>query len=91
MNSDKLKRHSFRRVAILIQLVNDSLADFLLSKMSLTEAATVRRLAEDLGEVDDHERERVIQDFLDQTGWAREDVLSPVSYTHLTLPTNSGV
>lgn len=79
MNSDKLKRHSFRRVAILIQLVNDSLADFLLSKMSLTEAATVRRLAEELGEVDDHERERVIQDFLDQTGWAREDVLSQMA------------
>ncbi len=87
MNSDKLKRHSFRRVAILIQLVNDSLADFLLSKMSLTEAATVRRLAEELGEVDDHERERVIQDFLDQTGWAREDVLSQMA----SQPTGDGV
>ena len=79
MNSDQLKRHSFRRVAILIQLVNDSLADFLLSKMSLTEAATVRHLAAELGEVDNHERERVIQEFLDQTGWAREDVLSQVA------------
>ncbi|MGC6462891.1 MAG: hypothetical protein ACON32_13945 [Pirellulaceae bacterium] len=79
MNSDRLKRHSFRRVAILIQLVNDSLADFLLSKMSLREAATVRRMAEELEEVDAHERERVIQDFLDQTGWAREDVMSHVA------------
>ena len=79
MNSDNLKRRSFRRVAILIQLVNDSLADFLLSKMSLREAATVRRMAEELEEVDAHERERVIQDFLDQTGWAREDVMSHVA------------
>ena len=87
MNYDNLKRHSFRRVAILIQLVNDSLADSLLSKMSPTEAATVRRLAEELGEVDDHERERVIQDFLDQTGWAREDVLSQMA----SQPTTDGV
>jgi flagellar motor switch protein FliG len=75
MNSESVKQKSTRKAAILIQLVNEELADFLLSKMPLADAAAVRQIAEELGEVTHDEQEQVIQEFLRQTGWAREDVL----------------
>lgn len=75
MNSDSVKQKSTRKVAILIQLVNEELADFLLSKMPLADAAAVRQTTEELGEIHHDEQEQVIQEFLQQTGWAREDVL----------------
>ena len=75
MNSDSVKQKSTRKVAILIQLVNEELADFLLGKMSLEEAAAVRQMTEQLEPIHSDEQEEVIQEFLQQTGWAREDVL----------------
>lgn len=75
MNSDSSKQKSTRKVAILIRLVNEELADFLLSKMPPEDEAAVRQMTVALEDIRPDEQEEVIEDFLQQTGWAREDVL----------------
>lgn len=62
------RRQSLRKIAILIQTLEESQSDRLLEQMSLEQAADVRELAETLDDVSDEERATVLEEFLRATG-----------------------
>jgi flagellar motor switch protein FliG len=57
------KAHTLRKAAILVASLDHRTADALLDQMSEQQAATVRRLMMDLGDIDPEEQEDVIDEF----------------------------
>lgn len=62
------RRQSLRKIAILIQSLDEEQSDRLLEQMSLEQAADVREMAETLNDVDEDERALIIDEFLRASG-----------------------
>src|SRR5581483_9328663 len=57
------KSHSLRKAAILVASLETEMADKLLEQMPEEQAAPVRRMVVDLGELDPREQDNVINEF----------------------------
>ena len=83
------RKKSLRKIAILIQTLDEAEADRLLEQMTLEQAADVREMAESLDDVGDAERLTVVNEFLRATG--RKPLPELASQSNATMTRSDGV
>lgn len=78
------KTHSLRKAAILVASLDDEMADKLLEQMPEEQAALVRRMIVDLGDVDPREQDNVLNEFF-RIGPAAPEPTPPVEPARIPM------